>query len=241
MKTKRLKQARKIVGFYKSYFDICPPFSILIDGTFCKAALQFKINIREQLPKYLESELKLCTTLCAKAECEDLGPLLYGPFKVLQQFDLESCGHHSPLTAAKCFQSVMKKKKSIFVATQDQDLQEIARNRKGTPLLYITHNAIILDNPSNKSRHSAERNVANKISLSHHEQEQLNRLKRTVFGHDELKKRKRKKKKGVNPLSCKKKKTKPKEPILKNGVQKRKRKKKIKIAPHIIEHLKSSS
>jgi U3 small nucleolar RNA-associated protein 23 len=35
-------------------------FHIIVDGTFCQAALQNKINIKEQLPKYLDAEIQLC-------------------------------------------------------------------------------------------------------------------------------------------------------------------------------------
>ena len=38
--------------------------SRLVDGTFCQAALETKINIKEQLPKYLDAELQLCILLC---------------------------------------------------------------------------------------------------------------------------------------------------------------------------------
>ena len=40
-------------------------FSTIVDGTFCQAALQNKINIKEQLPKYLDAEIQLCILLLA--------------------------------------------------------------------------------------------------------------------------------------------------------------------------------
>ena len=73
MKVKRQKHARRILAFYKNSFGINAPYSVLIDGTFCKSALMFRINISEQLPKYLNSEAKLYTTKCILAECEALG------------------------------------------------------------------------------------------------------------------------------------------------------------------------
>ena len=73
MKVKRYKSARKILTFYKNHFDIQCPYHVLVDGTFCKTALKFKMNISEQLPKYLDAEVRLCTTTCVLAECKALG------------------------------------------------------------------------------------------------------------------------------------------------------------------------
>ena len=73
MKVKRYKHCRKVLTFYQKNFGFSVPYKVLIDGTFCKAALKFKVNIREQLPKYFQSEVQLCTTECATAECEALG------------------------------------------------------------------------------------------------------------------------------------------------------------------------
>lgn len=62
MKIKRQKQAKKTISFYKYNFGFREPFQILIDGTFCQAALKNKIQIKEQMPKYLMGEVQLCTT-----------------------------------------------------------------------------------------------------------------------------------------------------------------------------------
>ena len=76
MKGKRQKLRKKTLLFYKNYFGFKPPYSVLLDGTFCKAALQTKINIMEQLPKYLDAEVKYFTTSCVLGECEALGKYL---------------------------------------------------------------------------------------------------------------------------------------------------------------------
>uniref|UniRef100_A0A670K0U7 UTP23 small subunit processome component n=1 Tax=Podarcis muralis TaxID=64176 RepID=A0A670K0U7_PODMU len=62
MKIKRQKHAKKNVGFYKHNFGFREPFQVLLDGTFCQAALRNKIQIREQLPGYLAGATQLCTT-----------------------------------------------------------------------------------------------------------------------------------------------------------------------------------
>ena len=73
MKIKRHKHIRKVLTFYNSNFGFKPPYNVLIDGTFCKAALKFKVNISEQLPRYLEAETKMWTTQCVLDECEAFG------------------------------------------------------------------------------------------------------------------------------------------------------------------------
>ena len=73
MKVKRHKHIKKTLNFYKTNFGLSAPYRVLIDGTFCKAALTNKINIREQLPKYLDAEVQICTTVCVKKECEAFG------------------------------------------------------------------------------------------------------------------------------------------------------------------------
>lgn len=77
MGIKRQKQVRKSLAFYKKNFGYSPPYYVLVDGTFCRAALKQKINIREQLPKYLEAEVNICTTQCILDECEAFGKTLY--------------------------------------------------------------------------------------------------------------------------------------------------------------------
>lgn len=62
MKIKRQKHAKKTISFYKYNFGFREPFQILIDGTFCQAALKNKIQIKEQLPKYFMGEVQFCTT-----------------------------------------------------------------------------------------------------------------------------------------------------------------------------------
>jgi len=73
MKVKRQKTVKRTLLFYKNYFDVKPPYNVVVDGTFCKAALKYKINIMEQLPKYLDAQVNMHTTRCCLAECEYFG------------------------------------------------------------------------------------------------------------------------------------------------------------------------
>jgi len=53
MKVKRIRAVKKILNFYKNNYSIAPPYRILVDGTFCHTALKVKVNIADELPKYL--------------------------------------------------------------------------------------------------------------------------------------------------------------------------------------------
>ena len=60
MKVKRYKHCRKYLGFYRNNFNFREPHQVLVDGTFSQLALKNKINIKEQLPKYLGGDVQVC-------------------------------------------------------------------------------------------------------------------------------------------------------------------------------------
>uniref|UniRef100_A0A7N5K4Y3 UTP23 small subunit processome component n=1 Tax=Ailuropoda melanoleuca TaxID=9646 RepID=A0A7N5K4Y3_AILME len=69
MKITRQKHAKKHLGFFRNNFGVREPYQILLDGTFCQAALRGRIQLREQLPRYLMGETQLCTT---REQCQSL-------------------------------------------------------------------------------------------------------------------------------------------------------------------------
>lgn len=228
MKVKRQKHVRKILTFYRSSFGYHSPFQVLVDGTFCRAALNCKVNISEQLPKYLDGEVKLCTTQCVLAECEAMGSLLYGPLKILQQYAVVPCKHKRPILPFNCLHKLAvatkKGKAKYFIATQDENLTECIRQLPGVALLYVAFNAINLESPSESSRLKATERLQNSMEPAVHEQTTLQCLKESTFGKRAEFVHKRKRIKGPNPLSCKKKKL--KEQLLGTSRNSRKRKRK---------------
>ncbi|CAB3402654.1 unnamed protein product [Caenorhabditis bovis] len=202
MKVKRLKRAHRLLTFYKYSYKFLPPYKVLVDGTFCSAALQEKINLAEQIPKYLGEETHLMTTKCVLSELEKFGPLLYGALVIAKQFEIVCCNHQKPKSASDCLSHLARRaasgKDKYFMATQDEDLTETLRNIVGTPILYIKFKTVLLDNIS-----EATKNGSSKSDL---EVEQLKALKsKLIEDSNTVEKKKKKKKKGVNPLSCKKK------------------------------------
>ncbi|KAK5646038.1 hypothetical protein RI129_004502 [Pyrocoelia pectoralis] len=240
MKIKRYKKMSKNVGFYVNNFKFRQPYQILIDGTFCYAALNSKINIQDNLPRYLQSELKFRTTSCAIIETEKFGKQVAGALVILKNFLVHKCGHESkPVSGAHCLLSMVKEKNPdhYFVATQDLDLQSKIRELPAVPLLYFVRKTPVLDHPSEASKKEAH----DMMGLTPNEKKTILVLKEQHGIVEEIKQSKRRKKKGgPNPLSCKKKKKKS-EKIQSGKIRKpdtvQKKRKKIKVPKHVKELL----
>ncbi|XP_029918867.1 rRNA-processing protein UTP23 homolog [Myripristis murdjan] len=214
MKIKRQKQAKKTISFYKYNFSFREPFQILIDGTFCQAALKNKIQIKEQMPKYLMGEVQLCTTNCALKELESLGKELYGAKIILQRFQVRSCKHFkSPVPASECLLSMLEDTNPhhYFVATQDHEVTAGLKKIPGVPLLYIILNTIVLDKPSQSSLDHVQAVQMGEL-ITPAQQQSIRSLKEEQgIGQNEGERRGKKRKRkqsNPNPLSCLKKKKK---------------------------------
>lgn len=250
MRINRYRRVQRNLSFYKNAFGFRPPYQILVDGTFCAAALKYKVNIRDQMPKYLGDEVKLCTTVCAVTETESLGPQLYGAMLVIKQFPVRRCGHEKqPITAANCFHSMVRKRNEdhYMVATQDHDLSDRLRALAGVPLLYLC-NAITLEKPSEKSEKKGMEALQAQSQAPERQMEVVKQLKKKENLVEEAPvKRKRKKPGGPNPLSCKKPKKATKRPsadaerAASEAGSKRKRHKRIKLPKHVVSELSKSS
>ncbi|XP_065910465.1 rRNA-processing protein UTP23 homolog [Dysidea avara] len=206
MKFKRYKHARKLISFYKMNYGVREPYQVLVDGTFCQAALKGKIYIKEQLPKYIGSSVQILTTRCAIEETRSIGDDLIGALLVAKRFQQRNCGHkHKCIPAADCFTSLIGNDNSnhYFVATQDVELRRKLRRIPGVPLLYINRNTIVLEGVSDTSRDQAKQIGVEKVQPTKYQQSVLDSLGSELA--ETTKKPKRKKIKGPNPLSCKKK------------------------------------
>ncbi|XP_012725917.2 rRNA-processing protein UTP23 homolog [Fundulus heteroclitus] len=221
MKIKRQKQAKKTISFYKYNFSFREPFQILLDGTFCQAALKNKIQIKEQMPKYLMGEVQLCTTNCALKELETIGKQLYGAKLILQRFQVRKCAHlKDPVPASECLLSMLEETNPhhYFVATQDHAVTAGLKKIPGVPLLYIILNTIVLDKPSQASLDHVQAVQLGEL-VTPAQQQSIRSLKEEQgIGHKNGERRKRKRKQSnPNPLSClkKKKKGEPTPPLKK--------------------------
>lgn len=213
MKIKRYKKAERYMSLYKNNFGFREPYQVLLDGTFCQVALAHKVNIQEQLPRYLKGECKLLTTACVVEETRKLGKPLHGAYLIVSQFPIHDCGHEKPISASKCLSSFIiesKNKDHYLVATQDHQLRAKITKEAVCPLLKLANNALCMEKPATKVESKVRRThhyLANK--LKDDERENLKKLKLsenllTEESPEAEKKKKKKGPKGPNPLSCKK-------------------------------------
>uniref|UniRef100_UPI00398E5A7A rRNA-processing protein UTP23 homolog n=1 Tax=Pristiophorus japonicus TaxID=55135 RepID=UPI00398E5A7A len=228
MKIKRQKTAKKLIAFYKHNYGFREPFQILLDGTFCQAALKNKIQIKEQMPKYLMGEVQLCTTSCVLKELESLGKELYGAKLIAQRFQVRNCPHFkNPVSASACLLSMVENNNlhHYFVATQDQELTVKIKKLSGVPLMYIIQNTMVLEKPSPKSIAQLQFLHGNQF-VPVHQQQTIQHLKEKqgLVKESEPRHKKRKRKGGPNPLSCLKKKIQPPQQPNKEKKQRRSRK-----------------
>lgn len=200
MKIKRYKRAQRLISLFRYNFGFIPPFRVLLDGTFAMAALTNKINLREQMPKYLCEEVEMCVTPCILEELKKLGSETYGALYICQQFKVEKCPHQPLRTASECIRHMarrMERKTKYFIATQDPGLTDALRQIPGVPILFIKYKGILIDKASVATIEAIEKP---KTDL-----EVVKALKTEVFG-DDVKRKGVKRIKGPNPLSVKKKK-----------------------------------
>lgn len=179
MKINRYKKLTRRLGFYINNYNFRLPYQLLIDGTFCFAALNNKINIQDNMPRYLQGELKLITTQCVLIETENLGSSVLGALTILKQYVIHKCGHEGkPIPASKCLLSMVKggNEQHYIVASQDRDLQDKVRRMPGVPLLFLHNKAPVLDPPSEASQQHAKELMNKKYGVQTFEKDVVDKL-----------------------------------------------------------------
>ncbi|CAF4837194.1 unnamed protein product [Pieris macdunnoughi] len=233
MKLARYKKAQKYLKFYYNNYGFRQPYQVMMDGTFCFAAFQQHINIRDQLPKYLDGNIKFLTTRCIIVETEKVAKKTQGALAIIKQFGIHECGHKEPKSGTECILSMIAdvNDKHYIVATQDRDLQERLKRMPGVPLIYLHNKSPTLLKPSSESYSKAYQLYSGDSSrlISVSQTEALEKMKRTlgIESTPEEKKIVAKKPHNPNPLSCKKKKRKNdvKQNVKDGKVRKRKKNK----------------
>ncbi|XP_068621370.1 rRNA-processing protein UTP23 homolog [Battus philenor] len=248
MKITRYKKVQKFLKFYYNNYGFHQPYQVLLDGTFCFAAFKEHINIKEQLPKYLNGQAKLLTTRCIIIETEKISKKTHGALTILKQFGIHECGHKEPVTGSQCIKSMIgsKNEKHYILASQDRDLQEKMRAKAGVPLLYLHNKSPTLEKPSKSSYNKAGQALESNFTfITENQNEALKSMKKALGVEEKSEETKlvlkRKKPHNPNPLSCKKKKRKPgvnsnnkKEGVKEGKVRKRKKVKKNKESNKIV-------
>ncbi|KAH8413457.1 hypothetical protein KR009_011392 [Drosophila setifemur] len=215
MKISRFKKSHKTLVFFATNFDYREPYQVLIDATFCQAALQQKIGIDEQIRKYFQCPVKLLTTQCVILEAEALGAPLTGATSIVKRFHVHKCGHEGkPVAAAECIKSMTKDNRYI-VASQDRLLQESLRKVPGRCLLYLHKATPVLEAPSKASKKWVLKRAKNLMLGKQADKIDYMKEKQGLKPAEETNNlKKRKGPKNPNPLSCKRsKKEKAKSPL----------------------------
>jgi U3 small nucleolar RNA-associated protein 23 len=83
------------------------PPTPLVDGNFCHAALQYRLHIKEHLPKTLGAPCRELATRCVSDELRRLGADYSGAALIAKRFDVRQCGHTPPVPAATCIASLV--------------------------------------------------------------------------------------------------------------------------------------
>ncbi|XP_068230231.1 rRNA-processing protein UTP23 homolog isoform X1 [Palaemon carinicauda] len=204
MKIKNQKKTQRILNFYFRNFGVGRPYTVLVDGTFCSAALEARVPIKDQIPIFLDDKkTKIVTTPCIIMEVEKLGKIrtvLYASWLIVKQFAIVKCGHEGkPVPAAQCILSLLKddNPKKYVVALQDKELKhQIHNSVAGTPIISLNKQAPVLEKPTNKCENIVKESYS---SVSQHEEKALQAMKRKYLGEEESdqpqpKKKKNKKK-----------------------------------------------
>ncbi|VVC30909.1 PIN domain-like,rRNA-processing protein Fcf1/Utp23 [Cinara cedri] len=248
MRLKRHQKAERNINFYCVNFGFRKPFQILVDGTFCMASAQNRVQLREDIPKYLGGDVKLLTTQCVVLETEALGAAVRQAMHIVKNFGIHKCGHEKKsISGANCLMSMTKDNMSTryIVATQDKSLQNALYNVPAVPIMYFNNLNVLLKAPSPITIEHANEKRQSKFNLTEHETNVLTNMKSSIttelISSDEHKDYPGifQRAKGPNPLSCKPRKKKNIEDNIPKVEKKTKRKRKrVKVPKHVKEELK---
>lgn len=206
---------------YIQHFGFRPPFRIVLDGTFCQAALETRTNIRERIPAYLGLPVAAVTTKCVMDELGAMGDDFRGAKLVAKRCEIKKCGHHGmTLGADECIASFIgpKNRNNYLVATQDPDLKAKLRKVPGVPLISLNHGQLVLEKPSVETLEFIKNRNATKIFSGNTTGTKKNKASSTVAtgqadqgsessrGSKGNKFNRKRKAKGPNPLAVRKKK-----------------------------------
>ncbi|KAI9585547.1 rRNA-processing protein UTP23 homolog [Glossina fuscipes] len=243
MKITRYKKLNKTLAFFSAHYNYREPYQVLVDATFCQAALKNKVIVEEQIRKYFQVQVKLLTTQCIILEAESLGPPLVGATQIVKKFLVHKCGHEgNPIAACECIKQMTKDSRYI-VASQDKVLQSSLRKVPGRCLLYLHKATPTLETPSQASKKWVQKKSKNMLSIDIEKIESL-KSQNGISSTEEKPKSKRRSPKNPNPLSCRKSKKQ-----LTNNIQTlansskppmKARRKRIKLPRHVKEIIRDS-
>lgn len=218
MKITRNKKAARVLAVYKKHYGFFAPFNILLDGTFCQTALQNKMKISEQLPNYINEELKIVTTQCCILELENLTKIskaLNGAYLILKQFPTHRCGHEGkPVASSACIKSLLGTNNPYryIVASDDKELKDYIRdNWYNVPQLCINRSAPTLEKVPKRTMKVLQE--SSQVLITNNEVEKLDAMQ-LALGLKKQKKKSGKQRKRLTGAEQKRRKRQKQEKIL---------------------------
>lgn len=214
----KARQYRRCEHFMRNVYGRCfgvrEPYQLLVDDTFCVAALQHGLDLKERLPLVLGGAVRLMTTGCvadllrtrAREHPEDA--LLAGAPSVARRLELRRCRHDPPLAPADCIASLVgtTNPHHYGVLSHNDALKIALRAVPGVPIVYLERVLPLLEPPSRATLRAVAEHNASKLGLSPTEAAIIS--KRFGTDSDALSKiepkHKHRRAKGPNPLSVKK-------------------------------------
>ncbi|CEJ02106.1 hypothetical protein RMCBS344292_16123 [Rhizopus microsporus] len=209
---KKQKTIRKTVHSYCVGFGFRPPYQVLLDGEFCRAALEKQVYVKDAIPDLLGG-LTLVTE-CILQDIKSKGHDYTSALVLAKKFETRKCPHQKEkklVSASECIKDLVSTNnpEHFFLAIGDNQLKNAMRKIPGVPIVIV--------NTRKKGVGLEEMTARSKQALKEREEEKMKpldketaRLKRKLEEEENKDKKpiKKKKVKGVNPLAMKKKKKK---------------------------------
>jgi len=180
----RLKKARKRMKIYKSCFGFREPYQVLVDGTFCQAAITNKAFVQQSIGFIFKGQVKFLTTPCVIKESEKLGSFMMGATILLKQCKIHYCHHKAAIGAIDCLYSMLGDGNTChyLVATQDDMFKKKLRKTPGVPIIYLHGKVAVLEKSTAKTNDHAEKLAKDRLGLSKYEEESLRELRASILG-----------------------------------------------------------
>ena len=168
------KKLKNAVRFYKSSFELHPPYIILCDPNFIFAAIDSKINILDRFTEIFKGQVYLKVTECGIAEVKEQIKNSKNPkFKRLmeetlnfckEKCQLYKCNSHKIMQPSNCILNNLEHKFKGTICTNDSQLRnEIHRKYNFIPLFYI-QNGLQIVPPSKKLKQQIIGEIEEKYS-----------------------------------------------------------------------------
>jgi U3 small nucleolar RNA-associated protein 23 len=171
---------------YKSCFGFREPYQVLVDGTFCQAAITNKAFVQQSIGFIFKGQVKFLTTPCVIKESEKLGSFMMGATILLKQCKIHYCHHKAAVGATDCLYSMLGDGNPChyLVATQDDLFKKKLRKTPGVPIIYLHGKVAVLEKSTAKTNDQAEKLAKQRLGLSKYEEESLRELRASILGEE---------------------------------------------------------